>query len=169
MYPRLLCYAVLVCGLATSVSAADLAMPEGPVILRVSGAISATNTPDGEAVFDRAMLDALPQEDFTTGTVWTEGTNHFSGVPLSDLLGLVGANGKMLKLVALNDYAVEIPVADIDPKAPIIASHLDGEEMSVRDKGPLWLVFPFDDNPAYRSEVTYSQSIWQLAKIEVED
>ncbi|WP_176084504.1 oxidoreductase [Martelella sp. HB161492] len=169
MYHRLLHIAILICGLATAASAADIAPAEGPVLLTVSGAISAANTSDGAVEFDRAMLDALPQQTFTTGTIWTDGTNSFSGVALSDLLKLVGAHGKTLRLVALNDYAVEIPLAAIDPKAPIVALRIDGSEMSVRDKGPLWLMYPFDSNPSYRTEVTYSQSIWQLTKIEVEN
>ncbi|RYH00603.1 oxidoreductase, partial [Salipiger sp. IMCC34102] len=39
--------------------------------------------------------------------------------------------------------------------------------MQVRDKGPLWIVYPYDDTPEYRSEVIYSRSIWQLDRIEV--
>ena len=41
--------------------------------------------------------------------------------------------------------------------------------MSLRDKGPLWIVYPFDSNPSYSTEVTYARSIWQLDRIEVLD
>ena len=44
---------------------------------------------------------------------------------------------------------------------------MNGEIMSLRDKGPLWVIYPYDQNAAYRSEVTYSRSIWQLDRIEV--
>jgi hypothetical protein len=44
---------------------------------------------------------------------------------------------------------------------------MDDRPMSVRDKGPLWVVYPFDDVPAYQSETIYSRSIWQLDRIEV--
>ena len=50
---------------------------------------------------------------------------------------------------------------------PIIAYMMNGEEMSVRNKGPLWLVYPYDLNHEYRSEVIYSRSIWQLDRIDV--
>ena len=44
----------------------------------------------------------------------------------------------------------------------------NGEPMSIRDKGPLWIIYPFDDNPDYQTEVIYSRSIWQLDQIHVE-
>ena len=39
--------------------------------------------------------------------------------------------------------------------------------MTVRDKGPFWIIYPFDSNPDYQSEVIYSRSIWQLNRLEV--
>ena len=50
---------------------------------------------------------------------------------------------------------------------PILAYLNDGEEMPVRDKGPLWVVYPYDLNASYQSEVIYSRSIWQLDRIVV--
>ena len=39
--------------------------------------------------------------------------------------------------------------------------------MTLRDKGPLWLVYPYDADTAYQSEVIYARSVWQLDRIEV--
>jgi hypothetical protein len=39
--------------------------------------------------------------------------------------------------------------------------------MSVRDKGPLWLIYPYDSKAEYQSETIYSRSIWQLVKIDL--
>jgi hypothetical protein len=36
----------------------------------------------------------------------------------------------------------------------------------VRDKGPLWVVYPYDSKPDYQSELIYVRSIWQLAQME---
>lgn len=55
--------------------------------------------------------------------------------------------------------------ADAQGHGLILAYLLDGQPMSVRDKGPLWLVYPYDASPAFRSEVIYSRSIWQLDRI----
>ncbi len=40
--------------------------------------------------------------------------------------------------------------------------------MSVREKGPLWIVYPYSSSPEFQNEVIYSRSIWQLNRITVE-
>ena len=39
----------------------------------------------------------------------------------------------------------------------------------MRDKGPLWIMFPFDAKPELKSELIYSQSVWQLRKMTILD
>lgn len=145
-----------------------LAVPEGPVVLTVSGNIGKTNG-DGLARFDLGMLEALPATTFETTTIWTEGVREFSGVSLHTFLSAVGAKGQVLSAVAIDNYSVEIPADEIAPDGPIIAYRMDGQTMSVRDKGPLWVVYPFDSDPKYQSGVAHSRSIWQLVSIDVSD
>jgi hypothetical protein len=33
--------------------------------------------------------------------------------------------------------------------------------------GPFWLVYNYDANPEFRTELIYARSIWQLARITV--
>ena len=147
-------------------SAADLTRPDGEVILTIRGLIANTN--DGDSlIFDRSMLEALPATSFTTETNWTEGERTFTGVQLSDLIPVADVSGTRLLATALNDYTVEIPVSDAKPGGPIIAYAIDGEPMSVRGKGPLWIVYPYDSSAEYRTETIYARSIWQLDRIEV--
>lgn len=155
----------LLASLAVLPSAAqELSRPAGPPILTVSGALGVTNM-GATAVFDREMLEALPSVSFTTSTIWTEGPQTFTGVPLSALLQAVDAQGGTAAATAINDYAVDIPVDTITDAFPIIAYLSNGEPMSLRDKGPLWVVYPYDSDPTYQSEVVYSRSIWQLDRI----
>lgn len=117
--------------------------------------------------YDRAALEALGIETVETTTIWTEGVQVFEGVPLARLMQEIGAQeGKMLA-TAINDYTVEIPLSDAVENGPIVAITMNGAQMSVRDKGPLWVVYPYDANEDYRTEVVYSRSIWQLDRIEV--
>jgi hypothetical protein len=150
---------------ATSASA-DLPAPSGDVVLAVTGAITVTNA-EGQALFDRAMLEALDPSEFATTTVWTDGATTFVGVSLTDLLDTVGAEGTVLRATAINDYTVEIPVADAVEGGPIVAYLMNGRPMSLREKGPLWVVYPYDSTPAYQNETIYARSIWQLDRIEV--
>ncbi len=145
---------------------APLPEPQEDIVLTVSGLVAQTNV-GTEAVFDMEMLKALPVTSFVTSTIWTEGVREFTGVQLSDLLALTGADGETLKATAINDYAVDIPVSDAVEGGPILAYEIDGAEMSVRERGPLWVVYPYDHNGEYRSETIYSRSIWQLTHIEV--
>jgi hypothetical protein len=39
--------------------------------------------------------------------------------------------------------------------------------MSVREKGPLFVMYPFDEQPALRTSVYFGRCIWQLKAIEV--
>lgn len=151
---------------ALPVWAEDLGTPDGDVLLTVSGAIETQNV-DDTAQFDLAMLEALGETEVKTSTIWTDGTQTFQGVEISALVEQLGVKGKTLRATAINDYAVEIPLADAVEGGPIIAYKLNGETMSVRDKGPLWIIYPYDADPAFRSEVIYSRSIWQLDRIEV--
>jgi len=141
--------------------------PTGPVVLTISGDIDVHNTPDGSATFDMAMLERLPQRSFATKTPWYPTPHKFTGVPLRELLASVGARGKLLKAVALNDYRVDIPVDDALRQDMMVAYLLDDKPMLVRDKGPLVLIFPFDLRPELRSAINYSRAAWQLKALEL--
>jgi len=156
--------------LSVTVHAAETSLPrpEGDVILTLTGNIANANVAD-KALFDRTMLHQLPQTSFTTTTIWTEGEGRFTGVLLRDLLVAVGSEGRSLKAIALNDYAVEIPASDKTSDSALVAYEVDGEPMSVRDKGPLWIVYPYDSASRFQTETVYSRSIWQLTQIEVLD
>ena len=114
-------------------------------------------------------LDAMPQVSFTTSTIWTDGDVAFSGVPLKALLADVAGDGSAVEMVALNDYKVAMPLSQLEEDAPIVATRMNGETMSVRDKGPYWVVFPYDAGAKYQTETAYSYSIWQLNRLEVVD
>lgn len=148
--------------------ASELEKPTGAAILTVSGNVAITNN-DDVAEFDFDMLEALGKTTFETTTIWTEGTEEFEGVSLSVLANVLGLEGEMLRATAINDYAVDIPLSDAVEGGPIVAYRMNGKTMSVRNKGPLWIVYPYDSEKEYRTEVIYSRSIWQLDRIEVRD
>lgn len=151
---------------ATLATAGTLPAPEGPVVLTISGNISNTNGPEG-ASFDRAMLDALEQRETTASTPWFDGPRDFEGPLATALLEAVGAEGSAIKVVALNDYAAEVPIEDVRAYPVIFATRLNGELMSVRDKGPLFLIYPFDEFEDLFNEVHFGRSVWQITRIEV--
>ena len=155
----------LTLGLAAPWVTALDAVP-GKVVLTISGHVAHANAGD-RADFDMAMLERLPQHSFTTSTPWYPQPRTFTGPLLRDVLAAAGAQGAMLRAVALNDYKIDIPAADATAFDVIVARLLDGKPMAVRDKGPLFIVYPFDSRSDLRSERYYSRSAWQLRTLEV--
>ncbi|SMY10008.1 hypothetical protein LOM8899_04182 [Flavimaricola marinus] len=145
-----------------------LPAPEGPVILTVTGDITRTNG-DGIAEFDREMLDNLAQRATTATTPWLEGPHTFSGPMGTAILDAVGAQGETIQVVALNDYSADVPVQDLRDFDVIFATAIDGEILTVRDKGPLFLIYPFDENPDLFNEVYFGRSVWQITQINVQN
>ncbi len=152
--------------LATASMAEGLAKRAGDVVLTIDGAITNSNE-DGRADFDMAMLRALPSTKFSTTTQWTEGKTEFEGVPFKDLFAAVGASGTSIKASALNDYIADVDFETLVSSGAILAYHVNGADISVRDKGPLWIMFPFDEKPQLKAETIYSQSVWQLRKMTI--
>lgn len=153
--------------LSGSALATELPSPTGEIILKVTGMISNTNIPDG-AVFDFAMLEGLRSRVTTTNTPWHDGAQTFEGPLLSAIAGAVGATGSTWKFTAVNDYSADIPTADIDGHLVILATRRNGEPMSLRDKGPLFVIYPFDEHPALYSERYFNRSVWQVNSIAIE-
>jgi hypothetical protein len=144
----------------------SLPEPAGPVILTITGDIARTNAP-GKAEFDVAMLEALGVETLTTSTSWTDGPQRFEGVPASKVLEAVGAHGETVLATALNDYAAEIPVEMFKDFPVLLALRQNGAALTVRDKGPVWIVFPRDDYPELNDPRIDIRWVWQLKSIDV--
>lgn len=153
------------CTFAVPVLALDA--PKERPILTVSGQIGVKNA--GEtARFDMKMIEALPQHSFTTRTPWYDKPVKFTGPLLADVMAAVKASGTSVSAVAINDYKITIPMTDLTKHKVIVARLLDDRPMPVREKGPLFVVYPFDTSAELRTSVYYERSIWQLKALEVQ-
>ncbi|MBL8707664.1 MAG: molybdopterin-dependent oxidoreductase, partial [Rhodospirillaceae bacterium] len=130
----------------------------------VAGRIAHTNAPDGEARLDLAQLQALPSRTIETTTPWTKGVQSFTGVAVAELLRHLGADGARLHATATNAYEVDFPVTDATNHDGIIAYLHNGAPLAA-DKGPLWIVFPYDSDPALLGDRFRNASIWNLATL----
>jgi hypothetical protein len=152
---------------AFSGASAQQVAAAGETVLEISGAITKKNS-GNKMVFDQAALDKLPQVTIETTTPWNTAVTKFEGVSGKALIEAVGATGKTLKARAINDYTIEIPVEDFMTKGVILATKANGQPLSLRDRGPLWVMYPFDSNAALRDKAHQRRSIWQLVSITVE-
>ena len=117
--------------------------------------------------FDMRMLEALPQQTYKVTTPWYLRPVSFRGPLLRDVLAAAGVGGTHVEAVAVNDYTADIPFKDAEAYDVIIALRMDGKPMSPRDKGPLFVVYPYDRLPPQVRERSFERSVWQLDGLRV--
>lgn len=154
----LFCLSLLISGIAFG---KELPTPKGDVLLTISGNIEHTNSEHG-AEFDLEMLKELEVMAITTNTPWTDEVTVFEGVSVAALLQHVGAKSAAFRASALDNYWYDVSNIDFEAFPIIIAYKRDGNYMSTRNLGPLWLMFPFDDYPELLTEANKASSVWQL-------
>ena len=152
-------------GLAlTGVVGSNTAYSSEP-ILKVQGLSSGQQT---SIALDLSAMDKMPQTTFSTTTPWHSGVTEFSGVSLKDFLSSTQLSGKKLQIIALNDYEVQADISEMLEAGALLATRQNGAIMPVSDKGPVFLVFPFDSRPELQHQTYYSRAVWQIAEINVQ-
>ena len=149
---------------ASLVQAADLSGSDRPMLT--------LSCADGRPVksFSAEQLRQLPQATIQTALpagLGGIGRQDWSGVTLQTLLEQSHCTGTHLKMLALNAYADTIPLRDIDTYGPVLAYARNGQPLTVRDKGPLIVIYPFDQHPELNSQVYLNRSVWQVYAIEI--
>ena len=147
---------VLFCAGLGAVPATAMAMD-----LVVKNRVTGTQTS-----YSEQDLRALNTVRLTTTTPWTEGVQEFVGTPMADIIGAEG-DDYQIRLTALNDYVATMSSRFVTADYPIIAYERNNMPMSVRDKGPYWLILPFDRDESFMTEIMMSLSVWQLVEIEI--
>ena len=137
-------------------------------LLTVSGRIGrvnneTTNTYD----FTESDFLKLTQSSITTGTSWTP-TAVFVGPLLLDVMQAAGVTSGTLTFKTLDDYSAPIPWEDLVRYGVILAHSQDGKRLNNKRWGPLWTIYPRDQNPvALKGPIAESRFIWQVNRIEV--
>lgn len=143
-------------------AAAETAPVADKVVLTVTAADGAKKD------FTRADLEALGTTVTRTATPWHDGVQTFEGPALDKILAAAGAKGVRAQVTALNKYTIEVPVEDFAKHGVILATKRNGEAMAVKDKGPLFVIYPFDARPDLKTELYYGRSVWQVRSIAVQ-
>jgi hypothetical protein len=150
----------------TPIRAESSPLSHDRIVLTVTGAIA-----DGDALgrieFGLATLEHLGLSKLTTWTPWTDGEVEFEGVLARRLMEAVGARGSEVEARALNDYEEVIPLDDFRRYDVLLAMRMNGQLMRVRDKGPIWIVYPWSDHSELDDFATREKSVWQLNALHV--
>lgn len=164
---RDVCLSIFLLVAAGSAAAGTLSAPTDTAILRLDGNLDAVNV-ESATVFDLPMLKALGSETFSAKTEWTEGTPIFTGVPLKALIDKVGASGSEIIATAADGYAIAIPMTDLDRYTVLLVYAIDGLELDPADKGPLWIMYRWDQMTAQEIEDKSPNAVWQLQQLTFE-
>lgn len=141
-----------------------LAPPSGEVLLTISGNIDFPNVED-EASFDREMLMAIAPTEIETRTPWHADRGRYEGPLLREVLAAAGVRSERVIVRALNDFEAEIPLAELHDYDVILAMSRNGSPMQIREFGPLFVLYPFDDHPELHSESVRFRSVWHVVHI----
>ena len=139
------------------------------VFLTVGGNIKKfTNEKDKTFEYSEADYLALPPSSITTSTAFTA-KSKFEGPRLSDVMKDVGASGKSLRLVAVDNYARDIDLKELEKYGVILAHTRNGTRLTRRDQGPLWSIYPRDNHPQIlNTPIAASKYVWQVCRIDVQ-
>ncbi|HRW11184.1 MAG TPA: hypothetical protein P5121_39050 [Caldilineaceae bacterium] len=142
-------------------------IPQQEVILTVNGKIGTTNTA-AAIVMDRPTLEQVGLVEYSVQDPFADRQIRYRGVLMRDLLDLWQATNdvEMVHLTALNDYQVDIPVAEFRQYPILFAMQADGTYMEPDYQGPAMLVFPVDSY-SFDELVIRQRWIWQIKSIEL--
>lgn len=151
---------------AMSVQAQEQVVQEKAPEKVILSVVSAEQTVE----FRLSDLDALPQHTIATQTPWTE-REQFSGPLVRDVMVKALARDVQvgegpLTAYALNHYTVKLRRDMLAEYPVILATRMNGKTMRIRNKGPIWIVFPLDQHPQLDNTEVHSQMVWQLNKLE---
>ena len=137
-------------------------------LLTVSGRIGRANNKTSNTYdFTESDFLELNQSSITTGTSWTP-TSVFVGPLLLDVMQAAGVTSGTLSFKTLDDYSAPIPWDDLVRYGVILAHSQDGKRLNNKRWGPLWTIYPRDQNPvALKGPIAESRFIWQVDRIEV--
>ena len=144
-----------------------LTQPSGEIILEVNGATQHTNNASS-VHFDRAMINALPTSEIITSNHVSDTPTIYTGPKLSLILDRLGIIGNIVRVTALDDYTAVLSRSDIQKYGVLLATHENGHQLTLDDRGPFFIVFPFDDFNELKKDIYYTMSVWQVMSIDVQ-
>lgn len=136
----------------------------------VAGGTLSLTKADGNVVkLSMEKLMDMPATEFYTSTPWTDGVQKFRGVSFKELLAVYDVGSDTVSVSALNDYSVMVPTSVLREDGAILAYHLNDAEMSIREKGPFWVIFPYDTDVRFQTDTYWSYSVWQVKSVDAQN
>ncbi|MDT7581089.1 MAG: hypothetical protein QOK35_2353, partial [Pseudonocardiales bacterium] len=141
------------------------AVPQGKPLVTLTGRITTTND-GGTLRLDQAALDRFGLLAMDVNDPWAKRRVALQGFRLRDLVELAkpNAGATTLHLIALDDYQIDLNLADVRTDAIYLATRNgQGAALPFEDGGPTRVVFADDLAPRFSPDMW----IWNIATIEV--
>ena len=125
--------------------------------------------PHGVIKFTRADLEAMQQVEITTSNAFMDHPATFRGpsaYALIDQIGRAGAN--VVRLSSANEFFIDVDIAELADYGVILAIEVDDKRLTMRDRGPIWLMYPVDQFEELQNPSMNNRLIWHLQTIELQ-
>lgn len=136
--------------------------PAGKVVLAVKG-VASGNSGAHLTKLDLRTIKSLPSVTLRVDEPFVKTKMSFTGVRLSELLAVTGVprSSGRIYMHALDDYHVTFSRQDLVSSGALLATSADGAAMSLKEGGPIRVVFPGDSRVAGNTD----NWIWSLDRI----
>ncbi|GAA0573029.1 molybdopterin-dependent oxidoreductase [Caenispirillum bisanense] len=134
-------------------------LPPGPPVLTVAAE-------GGARAFSVAELEALGLHALEVDLLWQGESDSYQGVLLADVLRVTGlAAAEAVEVEALDGYRAVIPRADIEAWSVLLATRRAGRPMSVREKGPLRILYAMTPEQLLAAPQMDTRWVWMVRAI----
>jgi hypothetical protein len=143
----------------------SIPLPTEKPVFTMTGAITASNKA-GTLVFDRSTVERLGVHQVRLYEPWNKENEDFRGVWLQDLIAVAGVKPEAvtLHIVALDDFVVDLTLADIRAGGIMLATRAgDGSLIPIDKGGPTRIVFM----DGVKAGVNPDQWVWSIKTIDV--
>lgn len=153
-----------------------------PAMVLADGGISSTSPPPAEAdekvvltvktsgtvkSYTLSRIEGLGLRQLVTSTFWSSKPIKFSGVLLRDLLEDAGLDdAQQIRVAALDGYHAIIPENDWRQWEVLVATRQDQQPITIREKGPLRIIYPLDLGGAVAESDMRVRWVWAIKSIE---
>ena len=156
----------LLAQLAASAALAGMALPNVKAQAEPEADLVVRHKDGSQQTLRFKDLRQLVQHELTTSSPWYEGITTFRGPLLRDVLALANFQSDTIVAKAANDYRITIPYQDVVKFNVMLAHTVNGERLTIRTSGPLFVMYPFDQLANLRLSTYYARCIWQLTQLE---
>lgn len=123
-----------------------------------------------EASSQRLSVDELTQDlKYITQRVYNpyeKRTDLYGGVLLDEFVQkYANKNIQSLELIAIDDYSITITKDEWKSMRIILSTQMNNKKISIKNKGPLRIVFPDYDPKETQYQTNIASWIWMIKKI----